>query len=331
MVELGLAVSLLDATLLAGTPLLLAGLGELISEKSGVLNLGVEGIMLVGALTAFASTVVTGNPYLGVIVAIGSGVAMAAIHAYLCISLKSDQVISGVMLTLLGMGLTTYFGRAWVEKSTSGFGDVTVPLIGTYLVELPLGSVLFERAVLDYVAIVLVVVVWLFLNRTNLGLEIASVGEDPETADSVGISVFRLRYLCVLVGGAFAGIAGAHISLVYANLWVSQIVSGRGWIAIALVIFAQWRPIRLLAGAYLFGFIDALQLRSQAFSVEVGTGIPFSSVINGVLGFVTDPLIMSTYPYLVTILVLVIVTRGTGKEQMASPSALLQSYSREHD
>jgi simple sugar transport system permease protein len=198
--------------------------------------------------------------------------------------------------------------------------------------DLPIiGEALFRATPPDYIALALVPLTWYFLFHTNLGLEITAVGDDPETADTMGVNVFRLRYLCVLLGGAFAGAAGAHLSLAFAQLWVPGMVAGRGWIAVALVIFAQWRPERALVGAYLFGLLDALQLRSQALNLQVEAGFPMAEVINSASGFFFHPTIMATYPYLVTIAVLAITVRKAGQKQLGVPGALLQPYSRETD
>ena len=323
---------LLEATVRASTVLILASLGEIIAERGGVLNLGVEGMMLGGALSGFVVTVLTGNPWLGLAVGVLVGIAMSAIHAFLTISLKSDQVISGIMLTLLGIGLTTFFGQQWVERRIDGFREVTFPVVGQYLVDVPLiGEALFRATPTDYIALALVPLTWYFLFRTNLGLEITAVGDDPETADTMGVNVFRIRYLCVLLGGAFAGAAGAHLSLAFAQLWVPGMVAGRGWIAVALVIFAQWRPERALVGAYLFGLLDALQLRSQGLDLTVGAGFPAADAVNAVSNFVFHPTIMSTYPYIATIAVLAFTVRKAGRTQLGVPGALLQAYSRETD
>jgi ABC-type uncharacterized transport system permease subunit len=322
----GFVAGLLDATVRAATVLMLAGLGEVISERAGVLNLGVEGMMLVGALGGFATTVVTGSHWLGFGAGIALGMVLALVHAVLCVSLKSNQVISGVMLTLLGTGITTFFGQGWVEESIQGFPQIAVPV----LVEVPLlGEALFRSTATDYLALSLVPVVWYFLFRTNLGLETISVGEDPETADTMGVDVFRTRYLAVVVGGGFAGAAGAHLSLAFSQLWVPGMTAGRGWIAVALVIFAQWRPERILVGAYLFGLLDALQLRSQSLDLTLGASAPLSGLLNPVFEFLFHPTIMATYPYLATIVVLSYAVIQTRSDQLAVPSALLQSYSRE--
>ncbi|MEF8854798.1 MAG: ABC transporter permease [Haloarculaceae archaeon] len=319
---------LLNATVAASTVLIFAALGEVIAERAGILNLGVEGMMLTGALGGFITAVVTGSYWLGFAVGIVLGMAMAFLHAFLCITLKSNQVISGVMLTLLGAGLTTFFGQQWVGEQISGFPQVTIPL----LVDLPVvGEAFFRSTATDYLALALVPIVWYFLFRTNLGLETISVGEDPEMADTMGVDVFKMRYLAVIIGGGFAGAAGAHLSLAYLQLWVPGMSAGRGWIAVALVIFAQWRPERVLVGAYIFGLLDALQLRSQSLDLTLGPGTPLADLLNPILEFVFHPTIMATYPYLATILVLSYAVIRTKSDQLAVPSALLQSYSRETD
>jgi simple sugar transport system permease protein len=328
----GLITGLANATVNASTVLILAGLGEVISERAGVLNLGVEGMMLVGALSGFVVTFVTGSYWIGLGVAIAAGGLMALLHAFLCISLNSDQAVSGIMLTLLGTGLTTYFGNNWSGKSITRFPEVTLPIVGDFLVEIPiLGSALFQSTVTDYVALLLVPMVWLFLYRTNIGLELISVGEDPETADTMGVDVFKMRYLAVIIGGMFAGAAGAHLSLAFNGIWSANMTAGRGWIAVALVIFARWEPSRLLVGAYLFGLFNAFQLYSQGLNLTLSAGTPLAGVLNPVLEFVFNPTIMSTYPYLVTLLVLVITVVRAENRELAQPSALVQSYSREVD
>jgi ABC-type uncharacterized transport system permease subunit len=322
----------LSATVSAATALILAALGELISERGGVLNLGVEGMMLVGALTGFAVTVVTGNPWLGFAAGALAGALLALVHAFLCVTLKADQVISGVMLTLLGTGLTTYFGQGWISKSIEGFDEVLIPVVGPALAKVPVvGPAIASNTPTDYLALVAVVAVWYLLFRTNLGLEIIAVGEDPETADTMGVPVFRIQYLCVVLGGAFAGAAGAHLSLAFSKLWATNMVAGRGWIAISLVIFAGWQPARAFVGAYLFGGIDALALRAQAIDLTVGGDVPLAGLLNGGLDVLTNPIVMSTYPYAVTVLVLVVTSRGVLADRVGAPSALLKPYSRELD
>ena len=328
----GLLTGLANATVNASTVLILAGLGELISERAGVLNLGVEGMMLVGALSGFVVTFLTGSYWLGMGVAIAAGGVMALLHAFLCISLNSDQAVSGIMLTLLGTGLTTYFGNDWSGKSIEGFPEVTIPIVGDFLVEIPiLGSALFQSTATDYAALLLVPIVWLFLYRTNIGLELIAVGEDPETADTMGVNVFKMRYLAVILGGMFAGAAGAHLSLAFNGIWSATMTAGRGWIAVALVIFARWEPVRMLLGAYLFGLFNAFQLYSQGLNLSLSAGTPLAGFLNPILEFVMNPTIMATYPYLVTLLVLVITVMRAENRELAQPSALVQSYSPEAD
>jgi simple sugar transport system permease protein len=333
----GVVAGALDAMVRSAAPLLLAALGELIAERGGVLNLGVEGMMLVGALVGFATSVVTGSAWLGFGAGIAAGAALASVHAVLCITLKADQVISGVMLTLLGTGLTTFFGISWVSRTTDGFAEIAIPIVGPALVDLPvIGPAVFRNTPLEYLAFLLVPVVSYLLFRTNLGLELTAVGDDPEAADTMGVSVFRMRHLAVIVGGALAGAGGAYLSLAAPGGWNTGMTAGVGWIAIALVIFAQWRPWRALAGAALFGGIDVLVLRLQGYDPTIGAGGPLGEilplgVVNGLLDLLTNPQVMGMYPYVATLLVLIVATERSLTEQVGAPSALLENYSRELD
>jgi simple sugar transport system permease protein len=319
--------SILSLAVPASTPLLLACLGAIISERSGVLNLGIEGTMAVGALTAFMTAGTTGSPWLGLLVSMVAGMVFVSLLAIFSVSLKSDQVITGVMLSLLGVALTTYFGRPWTGRSVETFDTVVIPVVGQSLVELPIvGRALFQNTPIDYLTIVVVPAVWYFLFRTDIGMEIIAVGDDPETADTMSIDVTRTRYLCVLLSGLLAGAAGAAVSLSFAELWTANLINNRGWIAVALVIVAQWNPVRAVGGAYLFGLIYAMQFRVQ--SIDFGTIMPLSAELGGVYNFVFHPVIMSTYPYVITILVLVLTTRTTRKE-LSAPQALVKPYMRE--
>jgi simple sugar transport system permease protein len=321
-----LIAGLTSTTVSATTVLLLAGLGELISERAGILNLGVEGIMLIGALSGFVTASATGSYWLGFGVAIIAGGIFSLIHAVLCISLNADQAVSGIMLTLLGTGLSTYFGSSYSGASIDGFPDIAIPI----LVEIPiLGSALFNNAATDYIAFLVFPAVWLLLYRTNIGLEIISVGEDPETANTMGVNVVRMRYLSVIICGAFAGAAGAHLSLAFTQIWSGGMTAGQGWIAVALVIFARWEPARLFAGAILFGGLNAFQLFAQGFNFSVGAAAPLAEIINPVLGFVFNPTIMSTYPYIATLLVLTITVIRAENRELAQPSALVQTYNQQ--
>lgn len=322
---MSLLAGLAESTVRLATPLLLAAMGEIIAERSGVINLGVEGMMLSGALGGFIGAVVTGSMWLGFGVGLLAGAGLAMIHAVLCITLKADQVISGIMLTLLGTGLTTYFGRNWAGENVVGFATLDVPV----LVEIPIvGNALFSVTAIDYLALLLVPVVWYFLFRTNIGREITAVGNDPETADATGVPVFKIQYGCVLLGGVFAGAAGAHLSLAFTNFWSPGMVAGRGWIAVALVILAQWGIWRALAATYLFGAIDALSFRSAG---SVGETVFGQETLANVLNFLINPQVMQAYPYLVTILVLWYVMRESNVMEVGAPSGLTETYSRERD
>ena len=314
-----------ESTVRLATPLLLAAMGEIIAERSGVLNLGVEGMMLAGALAGFIGTVVTGSAWAGFAIGMVAGGLLALLHAVLSISLKVDQVVSGIMLTLLGVGLTTYFGRGWVGENISGFARIEIPILS----EIPIiGYALFDITALDYLTLLLVPVIWFFLFRTNVGAEITAVGEDPETADTAGIPVFKIQYACVLLGGILAGAAGAQLSLAFTNFWATEMVAGRGWIAVALVIFAQWQIWRVLAGAYFFALIDALSFRTGG---SVGEELLGQELLATVANFVINPQVMQTYPYIMTIVVLWYIMRQGNLNELGAPTSLLKSYSREQD
>ena len=300
-------ISVLVGAIRAGTPLLFATLGEIITQRAGVLNLGVEGLMIVGALGGFMGSYYTHSPWIGVIVAMLCAGLLSLVHGFLCITLKSDQVVSGLMIVMLGVGVTSFFGEAMVGKTGYGFDPVEIPLLS----KIPfLGDVLFHHYSLVYLAVVLVPVIWIFLFKTRLGLEIISVGESPVTADTLGIPVERIRYLCVFLGGMLAGLGGCFLSLAYTRIWVDQMTAGRGWIAIALVIFAAWTPQRALWGAYLFGGIEGLQLRLQAAGVGVSHHL------------------LQMMPYVATILVLLFSARETFRRRMGAPESLMKPYMR---
>lgn len=302
-----LAVSICQAAVTAGTPILFAALGEILAERSGVLNLGVEGMMLVGAVSGFLVTVRTGSPWLGVLGALVAGGLMALIHAVLCVGLRANQVVSGLALTLFGTGLSGYLGKPLIGvPAPSTFRAVDVPLLG----DIPfLGPVVFGHDYLVYTSYLLVPALWFFLYRTRPGLHMRAVGENPAAGDAMGINVAWTRYIYTVAGGVLAGAAGAYLSLAYAPTWLENMTAGRGWIAVALVIFAGWNPLVALAGSYLFGGVDALGLRIQA----VGTVIP--------------SFFLSMLPYVFTILVLLISARG--RRRVGAPAALGLAYDRE--
>jgi len=303
-----LIISILAAAVTAGTPILYAALGELLTERAGILNLGVEGIMLIGAVSGFIIAVVTGNSWFGLAAAMLAGGLLALIHALLTVTLRANQVVSGLALTLFGTGLSGYLGKSYIGIPVPN--PFVIQPLG-FLTDIPiLGPVLFRHDILVYASYGLVVFLWLFLYRTRPGLFLRALGENPAAADSLGSNVFALRYLYVVLGGMLCGVGGAYLSLAYAPSWLENMTAGRGWIAVALVIFALWNPWRALVGSYLFGGIDALGFHLQVSGVTV------------------SPFFLNMLPYLFTILVLVFVMiRQHGR--LTAPGALGLPYDRE--
>lgn len=280
-----IVLALLAATVQSGTPILYATLGEIFTEKSGVLNLGVEGAMIVGALAGFVVARHTGNPSLGLLAAGCGGALLVSLHGVVCLWFQGNQVVSGLALTILGTGLANYLGTPLVGMSAPGFDPWAVPLLS----EIPwLGPIFFQQDALVYLSYILPVLLWLFFSRSRFGLGLRAVGEYPAAAVAAGLNVLLYRWLGILFGGFLMGLGGAYLSLAYTHLWTTNLTAGRGWIAVALVIFAFWRPGRAVFGAYLFGGIMALQLRLQA----SGTQVPSS--------------ILLMLPYALTVLVLVL-------------------------
>lgn len=319
-ISVDFATNLFGATVTGGTVLILAALGETVAERGGMLNLGVEGIMLMSALGSFIVALTTGSLGLGFLAGTLIGVLVGALHAFLSISLKADQVISGLMITLLGAGLTAFLGNDWANRSVDGLEKMYFPVIGEPLAAIPIvGEPLFYSTPTDFLALFLVPVVWYLLFRTNLGKEIISVGEDPEAADTLGVPVFRLRYGVTIFGSAMAGLAGSHLILSWINQWSTGMTSGLGWIALALVIVSRWRPFRAILIAYLFSSLNALQIRVQG--LELGDGI--------LSGLFLDPAFISIYPYLAAIVVLAWASRNESKNRLGRPEALAAAYRRE--
>ena len=307
--EQSLWVSILTAGVIAGIPILLAALGEIVCELSGVINLGVEGMMLVGAVMGFMVTMHTASPWLGLVAAIVAGGLMALIHAFLTITLRANQVVSGLALTIFGTGFSGFIGKTLIGiPLPATFKPIDIPLLSGLPV---VGSILFRHDALCYLTFFLVVALWFFLFRTTKGLELRSVGENPAAADLAGINVFAVRYGCVVAGGMLAGMAGAYLSLAYAPSWLENMTAGRGWIAVALVIFATWHPLKALLGSFLFGTVDVLGFHMQTFGVMIPT------------------FFLKMLPYAITIVVLIAVTRETRTRRMAAPESLGLPYNRE--
>lgn len=311
--ELTLLVNILAAGVRSGTPMLFATIGEIFAERSGVLNLGVEGMMLMGAMSAFGVAHATGNPWLGVLVAIAMGGLLALLHAFVVITLRADQVVSGLALTFLGTGLSAVLGAPLVEvRQAPRLPAWDVPL----LADIPLlGPIFFQHNVIVYLGFVLVPLAWFYMYRTRPGLELRAVGEYPAAADVMGVNVYRLRYAYTVLGGMLAGLAGAALSLAITPLWVDGMTAGQGWIAVGLVIFAGWDPVRAAVGSYLFGAIKRLPLDLQSFAFFLR---------NPATGYFANML-----PYLFTIAVLVISAREAARRRLGAPAALGVPYVRE--
>ena len=314
--DLALLVSILAVTITAGTSLVFASLGEILTERSGILNLGLEGIMIMGAMSAFAAAFHTESLLAGVVTGIVVGGLLAAIHAFLTISLRADQVVSGLALTLFGGGLSSFLGqnlgpggKPLVGEVGPKFSKVALPLLS----EIPfLGSSIFRQDPLVYLMYILVPLSAYYIYKTRPGLHLRAVGESPATADAMGVNVARTRYLYTIVGGMLMGLGGAHLSLAYTPGWTENLTGGRGWIAIALVIFATWDPWRAVIGAVLFGGVNAIQFRLQA----AGTTIPAA--------------FLGMMPYIFTIVVLVAITWWEAfRKRVGAPAALGLPYVRE--
>lgn len=294
-------IPILLTIITAATPLLYAALGELITEKSGVLNLGVEGMILVGAVCGFSVVHYSGSATLGVIAGAGAGALLSLMFAALVLGFQASQVATGLALTIFGVGLSALIGQDMVGVAYDGIPKLVIP----YLSDIPvLGTLLFQQDILVYGSILLVFMVWWFLKYSRAGLILRAVGDSHDAAHAIGYPVIRIRLLAILFGGAMSGIAGAYLSLAYSPMWIENMSAGRGWIALALVVFATWRPGRVLLGAYLFGGISILQLHAQA----IGIAIPSQ--------------VMSMLPYLATIVVLVVISRDQNKIKLNSPACI---------
>jgi simple sugar transport system permease protein len=314
-------IIILQAGVASGTVLLFAALGEVLAERSGVLNLGVEGMMLIGAMSAFSVTIATGNPWIGVLAAMFVAGLLSQIHAFIVITLQADQVVSGLALTLLGAGISLVLGEGLSKAGTvSLMPNFSIPLLSQIPV---LGPIFFRnQSVLVYIGYLLTPLTWYYINRTRPGLHLRAVGEYPSAADALGINVFRLRYLYVFIGGMLAGLGGATISLAVAPGWFSELTTGgQGWIAVGLVIFAQWDPFRAALGSYVFGALRRLILDLQGPLLLFGMDNPF--YYNPYLGF-----FLQMIPYAFTIIVLVIGSREAIRKRLGAPAALGNPYIR---
>jgi simple sugar transport system permease protein len=298
-------IAVFTGTVVAATPLIYAALGELVAERAGVLNLGVEGMMLVGALAAFAVSVSTGSLFAGYMAAACASMLMALLFAVLTLTLQTNQVATGLALTLFGLGLSAFAGRRFTGLPIEGIHAVSIPVLSNLPI---LGPLLFHFDLAVYGSLVLYFVVNRVLHRTRAGLQLRAVGESPAVAHALGQPVMLTRYLAVLFGGATSGIAGAYLSTALTPMWVEGLSAGRGWIALALVVFATWKPLRVLLGAYLFGGVTILQLHAQGMGLNVPSEI------------------LSMLPYAATIIVLVIICRDQKTILLNQPASLGKSF-----
>lgn len=294
-------VSILMTLVAASTPILLAALGELVTEKSGVLNLGVEGMMLCGAVAGFAVAFTSGSPMAGLLAALLAGMATSLIFAVLTLSLSANQVATGLALTLFGIGASSLLGAGFVGKTVPHL----VPVLPAVLAEHPLLRAVFGHDILVYLSLALVIAVSLFLKRTRAGLILRAVGENDASAHAIGYPVIAIRYAATAFGGALAGLGGAYFSLALTPMWADRLTAGRGWIALALVVFAAWKPGRLLLGAYLFGAVMTLELQLKA------AGVTWLA-----------PELLAMAPYLATILVLTMMSLGSLSGRPGAPARL---------
>jgi simple sugar transport system permease protein len=293
--------TLVALTLAGGTPLVFAALGELVTEKSGVLNLGVEGMMLVGAVVSFIVAATTHQPWLGALAGAVAGAAMAAIFGALTLSLMANQVATGLALSLFGVGLSAFVGQGYVSATIDGIKPLSIPLLSGLPV---LGKLLFAHSPFVYLSLLLCALVHGFLYRTRAGLVVRAVGESASSAHALGYPVIAIRYFAVLFGGACAGLGGAYMAVAYTPLWTEGMTAGRGWIALALVVFATWKPARVLVGAYLFGGVTLVQFQAQAMGVAVPSQI------------------LSMLPYAATIVVLTLISRDAATIRLNAPASL---------
>lgn len=300
-----LITSVAQRTLIAGTPLLLGTVGEVICERSGILNLGVEGVMSIGAVAAFIVTFYTQNPWLGLMAGVVAGMVISIIHAFTSVSLQSNQVVSGLALTMLGLGISGLAGKPYVGKPlTVKMHTFAVP----YLSDLPVvGKIFFDQSPFFYMAIFLALAAWFTLAHTELGIKIRSTGENPKATEAQGVNVSLIRYGCIIVGGGFSGMAGANLSISYSKSWIEGMTAGRGWIVVALTIFALWNPMRAMVGAFLFGFIFVMQYMLQPLGIS--------------------PNFLAMLPYLGTLLVLLMIGIGDSKK-LSAPAMLGEPYKR---
>lgn len=290
----------------AGTTLLIATLGEIITERSGVLNLGMEGMMIVGAIVGFGATMITGNPWAGILVAALAGMLMALVHAFASVHRKKNQILVGISLTIFGLGLSSLLGKPYTGIPLRNSPEpLPIPLLS----EIPFfGQVFFNHNLLVYFSLVAAFALWLLLNKTKFGIITKSVGENAAACDSMGINVFRVRYACTVFGGAMAGIAGGYLSIAFVPAWIEGMTAGRGWLVIALTTSAIWNPLIAILVAYLFGVIETLQFSLQIYNIS--------------------PQILAMTPYAAAIVALIVATNKRFMKRIGAPAELAKPFER---
>lgn len=307
--DIDLITNILFATIRTGTPLLLVALGEMVCEKSGVLNLGQEGMMLIGAVLGFVAVYHSDSLFIGFMIAALGGVIMSLLFGFISLTLNASQVATGLALTIFGTGLSAFIGADYEGKTITSLTTLNIPL----LCDIPvIGKILFSQDIIVYLSFVLFFVIYLFFKRGHYGLTVRAVGENPDAANAIGLPVIRTRYLALMFGGAMAGLAGGYLSIAYTPLWTENMTAGRGWIALALVVFASWRAERIMLGAYLFGFASIMHLVAQG------------------LGFSVSPNLLAILPYAATIIVLVILSMNSGRLKLFEPMALGKPWHKSH-
>jgi len=299
--DIDLITNILFAAIRTGTPLLIVALGELVCEKSGVLNLGQEGMMLMGAVVGFIATHHLGSSMAGFTAAMLAGMAMSLLFGFIVITLNANQCATGLALTIFGLGLSSFVGLGYIGIALEGVAPMAMPLLS----DIPLlGTILFSHDPLVYVSWFLAAAVAWFFAKSRAGLIVKAVGESPESAQALGLPVIKVRYMAVMFGGAMAGLAGGYLSLVYTPLWADNMSAGRGWIALALVVFASWRVGRAMLGAYLFGLMSIMHLILQGMGVSISANL------------------LATLPYVVTVVVLVLLSKNQATAKLFAPMSL---------
>lgn len=307
--DLELITNILYLTVRSGTPLLLVALGELVAERSGVLNLGQEGMMLMGAVMGFIATFITGSVFIGFLVATSAGIFMSIIFGFVALTLNANQVATGLALTIFGTGLSAFVGANYEGKIIESLPTITVPVLEA----IPLiGRAIFAQDLVVYLSWALFIAIYIFFKRSRAGLKVRASGENPTVGSNLGLPVLRIRYFSVIFGGAMAGLAGGYLSLAYTPLWTENMTAGRGWIALALVVFASWRVGRIMLGAYLFGFASIMHLVLQNFGLSISSNL------------------LATLPYVATIIVLVFLSKNIERLKQFEPMSLGKPWHKTH-